>query len=89
MQIILEMCGKIHYDIIGSGQGEDKIVAAISANKMEAVVTMHGYIENHRLPKYFAKANVGVSYVPINSKYDLQPLNLFIKIIELVKNGIL
>ena len=67
-----EMCGKIHYDIIGSGQGEDKIVAAISANKMEAVVTMHGYIENHRLPKYFAKANVGVSYVPINSKYDLQ-----------------
>lgn len=67
-----EMRDKIHYDIIGSGIGEDKISQEILINKITDIVTMHGYIPNNHLNEYFSKANIGVSYIPINEKYDIQ-----------------
>lgn len=63
------------YRIIGHGEASDlsKVTDAISQYGMEDIVKFLGYISTTELSTYYEEANVGVSYVPINEIYDLQP----------------
>lgn len=67
-----ELRDKLHYDIIGDGAGKQTITDSIKRHRLGDIVKMHGYIPNNLLGSYLSEANVGVSYIPINDKYDLQ-----------------
>lgn len=77
----------IHYDIIGDGHhGEEKDCESLSNTiGISRYVKFHGRIDNSMLTPYFDKANVGISYVPITSYFDIQPPT---KTFEYVLSGI-
>lgn len=45
-----------------------------------------GYVEHSKLEKYFNKSHIGISYIPINSCYNLQPPT---KTYEYIANGLI
>lgn len=67
-----EMRDRVHYHIVGAGDGEDKILDAIAATRLAGNVTMHGYVPTNELRRYLEHCNVGVSFVPVCSRYNLQ-----------------
>lgn len=68
-----EWCGRLCYDIVGAGSGEAEIRNAVRDERLDDIVTMHGYVPNDRAASLFDAANVGVSYVPCGPAFDLQP----------------
>ena len=67
---------KISYEIIGDGgPGElNTLRNLVSDLQMDSVVHFHGRVPHFMLSKYFDDANIGVSFVPINPAYDIQPV---------------
>lgn len=65
--------GRVVYDIIGAGDGAERIEQSIARHGLSDVVRMHGYVPNDRLSPYFDRSNIGVSYVPTGEIYQLQP----------------
>lgn len=65
----------IEYDIIGSGSKSDNenLRNLTKLLKLEKRITFYGRIPNHSLAPYFAKANIGVSFIPITEYYNYQP----------------
>ena len=63
------------YDIIGSGtpRSENKVQNELNDPILRNRVVLHGYIHRSRLESYYKIANVGISFVPLNEKYDCQP----------------
>lgn len=76
---------KTRYSIIGYGDGEEEIINYIKENKLEKFIKFHGRLHNEDLIKFFEESNVGVSYVPINYQYDVQPPT---KTFEYMMNGL-
>ena len=64
---------KIKYDIIGGGDELDEIKKYITQNNLDNIVTLHGSLFRSELKPFFDKCNVGVSFVPMYSYFDLQP----------------
>lgn len=63
------------YTIIGSGyKGEEDQLRALTAKYgIESHVRVAGYIPFTKLVSYFARANIGVSFIPITPYFDVQP----------------
>lgn len=76
----------ITYDIIGFGHEFEvkEIEDSIERCKLNDIVTCHGRMDHVDSKLYFDKCNVGISYVPINDYYNLQPPT---KIYEYVLSG--
>ncbi|MCM2285986.1 MAG: glycosyltransferase [Desulfobacula sp.] len=66
---------KYSYTIIGSGyKGEEDHLRSLAAEYgIESQVRVTGYIPFTELDGYFAKANIGVSFIPITPYFDAQP----------------
>lgn len=66
----------IKYDIIGSGFDNEieKFGKRIKELGLEDNITMHGYIQHHKLKYFFDNCNIGVSFVPVTDYYDHQPV---------------
>lgn len=62
----------IHYDIVGDGKEYDEISEYISAHELKDIV-MHGRVDYKHLKPFFDDCNIGVSFVPKTSYYDIQP----------------
>ena len=63
----------IKYEIVGNGLEYPKIVEYIKMEKLDKLITCHGWIPHSLLKPYFDYCNVGVSFVPIKDYYDYQP----------------
>jgi glycosyltransferase involved in cell wall biosynthesis len=63
------------YKIIGTGNEleTEAIYQKVEEHKLEGVVELTGYIPHDDLIPYLQEANIGVSYVPITTYYDIQP----------------
>ncbi len=75
---------KIHYDIVGFGEGEQFLVDRISELSLSEYVTFHGRVNYENLKPFFDKANIGVAFVPKTPWYDCQPST---KIYEYLLSG--
>jgi hypothetical protein len=77
----------IKYYLVGTGSEETlKVINnAITSNKLTNVIEMPGYIHKNDILPYFEKADLGITYVPINDIYDVQPST---KVFEYVLAGI-
>ncbi|MBR5332764.1 MAG: glycosyltransferase family 4 protein [Muribaculaceae bacterium] len=66
---------KLHYDIVGDGkEGElNKLKQLVEDLNLQEYVTFYGRIPNEKIAPFLAKANIGVSYVPITDYYQHQP----------------
>lgn len=64
---------ELHYDIIGDGEELDQINHYIYENNLNNVIITHGRKPYSELKPYFDKCNIGVSYVPIEDWFDVQP----------------
>lgn len=76
---------KSKYSIIGYGEGEKEIQDYIKNNKIDKYVQFYGRLHNEDLIEFFEESNVGVSYIPINYQYDVQPPT---KTYEYMMNGL-
>lgn len=65
----------VNYKIIGVGKGGEieQIIKEIEKYELHNHVELLGYIPHNNLDQYFAKANVGISYIPVTPGYDFQP----------------
>lgn len=83
-----EIHGENHkYNIIGFAydkKEEEKIINAINNSKFNNVKYL-GRIANEELGRYFEKANIGISYVPITDFFQYQPPT---KTYEYLMNGL-
>jgi glycosyltransferase involved in cell wall biosynthesis len=63
------------YDIIGYGSNDEinLLLQKIEDYKLANKVTFHGRKYLNELIPFFDKCNIGVSYIPITSYYNLQP----------------
>ncbi|MGB5555909.1 MAG: glycosyltransferase [Flavobacteriaceae bacterium] len=63
------------FTIIGDSKDNDlsEIRTYVKANKLEKSIFTTGFLHRDKLAPYFAKSNVGVSYVPITPHYQHQP----------------
>lgn len=77
----------IHYEMVGGDHhGEVDICRALVKElRIDDYVTIHGRIDYQLLQPLFDKSNVGVSYVPITSFYNIQPPT---KIFEYTMSGL-
>ncbi len=75
---------KIHYDIVGFGEGEQCLIDRISELSLSEYVTFHGRVNYENLKPFFDKANIGVAFVPKTPWYDCQPST---KIYEYLLSG--
>lgn len=66
---------KIHYHIVGEGNGGElkKIKHITKIYNLEDKITFYGYLSHDEVMKILPLCNVGVSFVPITTYYDLQP----------------
>lgn len=66
---------EIHYDIIGDGWGDEKDQIREIAREFELNehVELKGYIPHNDLIHYLAKADIGISYIPVTPYYEIQP----------------
>lgn len=65
----------ITYDIIGDGYHNEasQYKEMVRSLSLDDIVTLYGRIPNTELKPYFDKANIGVSFVPITSYFNVQP----------------
>lgn len=65
----------ITYDIIGDGHHNElsQYMDIVRLLSLDDIVTLHGRIPNTELKPFFDKANIGVSFVPITSYFNVQP----------------
>lgn len=77
----------IRYKLIGFGSTHeiDEIKSTIENLHLEEIVSLEGRKNHSQLHYYFSWANVGVSYVPINEAFNVQPPT---KIYEYAINGL-
>lgn len=64
-----------NYDIIGFGtKDEENIIKhLIHKYNLSDEIKFHGRINYENLPPFFAKANIGIAYVPMTPYFDCQP----------------
>lgn len=74
------------YDIVGDGYANEveKLRDVVAGLGLNSIIKVHGRVPYNNLSPYFDKANVGVSYVPITSYFDVQPVT---KTFEYIANG--
>lgn len=74
-QLPVSYRSQIRYYIVGSGsQTEtDRIKKTIEEHALSGMVFLVGYVPTADLYQYYEKSNVGISFVPINDIYTLQP----------------
>jgi hypothetical protein len=65
----------IRYDIIGTGSNESVkiLLNSIKDNKLDEIVFYHGQKNHNELIPFLDRSNIGVSYIPLTTYYDLQP----------------
>ncbi len=65
----------VSYHIYGFGDplSENKILDSINSQHLKEKVVFHGKILHEQLPDVLRDCNVGVSYIPLTSYFDLQP----------------
>lgn len=63
----------VTYDIVGDGFELNNLKKLVKKLGLMNVVTFHGHIPYDELSPFYAKCNVGVSYVPMTDYYDNQP----------------
>ena len=65
----------ITYDIIGDGHHNElsQYKEMVRSLSLDDIVVLYGRIPNTELKPYLDKANVGVSFVPITSYFNVQP----------------
>lgn len=65
----------IIYDVIGDGHHDELLQyrQLVHNLNLEEIVKLHGRVPNTELKPYFDKANIGVSFVPVTSYYNIQP----------------
>lgn len=63
----------ITYNIIGDGSDYDLIKNYIIEHKLTHVVKMHGRLPYSSLKPFLDSHNIGISFIPITTGYDLQP----------------
>jgi len=70
-----EYANDITYDIIGFGNDTDisLLTHTIEKNHLLNSVFYHGRMPYTKLPPFFDKCNIGVSYIPITNYYQHQP----------------
>ena len=78
---------KISYDIIGSGNKDEikRINELVHSDFSNKNLKLHGYIKHNKLCEFLNDSNLGISYVPINEIYDIQPVT---KTYEYLLSGI-
>lgn len=65
--------GKVSYDIVGGGFGENEVRNAVTRCGLSDIITMHGFVPSDRAMSFFERNNVGVSFIPTSGHFDLQP----------------
>lgn len=63
----------ISYDIVGDGPELVKIQEYCKSNEILDIVHIHGRLPYDELTPFFAKCNVGVSFIPLEDCYQYQP----------------
>jgi hypothetical protein len=65
----------ISYTIVGGGSGNEEILLKELASRynLPNIITITGRIPHNKLKKYFDKANIGISYIPLTDYYNIQP----------------
>lgn len=65
----------MEYHIIGDGRPDEEMIIKnnIANNNLSKVVHLHGRMSHAKSRRYFNHCNIGVSYVPINNYYNVQP----------------
>lgn len=76
---------EITYDIVGSGKSLSNLNRLIDEYDLRNNIKLHGYVKGFELVKFFAECNVGISYVPVTSFYNFQPVT---KTFEYLKSGL-
>lgn len=78
---------KITYDIVGDGYNNetDKLLKLSKKLNLLNIVKIHGRIPNTEIKPFFDKCNIGVSFVPIQDRYEFQPVT---KTFEYVMSGL-
>lgn len=64
---------RLSYIIVGFGEGQQTIKEYIIKEKLGTVVRFLGRKRHEDLEEVFNSANIGVSFIPITSYYDVQP----------------
>lgn len=77
----------VSYTIVGFGSPEEekKLNDTITKCGLEAYISFEGLKNYDELSPYFAKANVGIAYVPVTEYYQRQPVT---KIFEYALSGL-
>lgn len=79
---------KILYTIIGfsnSQEYDDYLKSIINENNLEEYINIVGKVPHNQLKKYYEENNIGLSFIPINNNFDLQPPT---KTYEYIMNGL-
>lgn len=63
----------ISYDIVGDGPELQQIKNICEERNMLDIVHLHGKLPYDELKPFFAKCNIGVSFIPIEDCYQYQP----------------
>lgn len=63
----------ISYDIVGDGSELQLIKEFCETKGLNSIVHLHGKLPYDELAPFFAKCNVGVSFIPIQDCYQYQP----------------
>ena len=74
----------ITYNIVGEGDEFHYLQQLIKNLNLEQVVKLHGRIPHFEITPFFDKCNIGISYVPMTSFYEYQPVT---KTFEYILSG--
>ncbi|WP_057832337.1 glycosyltransferase [Colwellia sp. TT2012] len=74
------------YDIVGDGYINEvaDLKSLVTSLGLSELVKVHGRIPHNQLTPFFERCNIGVSYVPKTTYYDVQPVT---KALEYIANG--
>ena len=74
------------YDVIGYGYGDEvnQLKKLVTKYNLDNIVKIHGRIPHNQLTPFLNNNNIGVSYVPKTSFFDVQPVT---KTLEYIANG--
>lgn len=64
---------EIQYDIVGDGEELCEITHYLEKEGLSSYIKLWGRIKHQDLKTFFDKCNIGVSYIPIEDYYQLQP----------------
>ena len=67
---------QIDYQIVGDGSSDEtnNLKYLIKQEGLNDVIKLHGRISHNEAQKFFDNCNIGISYLPVNEYYDVQPL---------------